>query len=80
MRACRLRRLSDVMKEQGVERIDLLKIDVERAEEEVLGGIEDEDWEKIDQIVMEAHDEDVGRETRSCARDRGETGKTGICG
>jgi amino acid adenylation domain-containing protein/FkbM family methyltransferase len=64
-RACRLRRLSDVMKEQGVERIDLLKIDVERAEEEVLAGVEDEDWEKIDQIVMEAHDEDVtGRQGR----------------
>ena len=59
VRVCRLRRLSDVMREEGVERIDLLKIDVERAEEEVLGGIEEEDWEKIDQIVMEAHDEDV---------------------
>jgi amino acid adenylation domain-containing protein/FkbM family methyltransferase len=59
-RVCRLRRLSDVMKEQGVERIDLLKIDVERSEEEVLRGIEEEDWEKIDQVVMEAHDEDGG--------------------
>ena len=58
-RVCRVRRLSDVMREQGVERIDLLKINVERAEEEVLGGIEEEDWDKIDQIVMEAHDEDV---------------------
>src|SRR5262249_18852079 len=37
-----------------------LKIDVERAEEDVLAGIEDKDWEKIEQIVMEAHDEDAG--------------------
>src|SRR6266498_2223177 len=59
-RNCRLRRLSDVMKEEGIDRIDLLKIDAERSEEEVLAGIEDEDWEKIDQIVMEAHDENVG--------------------
>src|SRR6266508_1357144 len=58
-RVCRTRRLSDVMREQGVERINLLKIDVERAEEDVLRGIEEEDWEKIDQIVLEAHDEDV---------------------
>ena len=65
VRACRLRRLSDVMKEEGIERIDLLKIDVERAEEEVLGGIEEEDWEKIDQIVLEAHDDDAeGRSGR----------------
>jgi FkbM family methyltransferase len=60
VRACLLRRLSDVMKEQGIERVDLLKIDVEHAEEDVLRGIEDEDWEKIDQIVLGAHDEDVG--------------------
>jgi amino acid adenylation domain-containing protein/FkbM family methyltransferase len=65
-RTCRMRRLSDVMREQGVERINLLKIDVERAEEEVLRGIEEEDWEKIDQIVLEVHDEDgAGRTGRA---------------
>jgi acyl carrier protein len=54
-----------VIREQEVERIDLLKIDVERSEEEVLKGIEDEDWRKIDQIVLEAHDEDsAGRRGR----------------
>src|SRR5262249_25609402 len=65
VRVSRVRRLSDVMKEQGVERINLLKIDVERAEEDVLRGIEEGDWEKIDQIVLEAHDEDgAGRQGR----------------
>jgi amino acid adenylation domain-containing protein/FkbM family methyltransferase len=53
---CRLRRLSDVFAEQGVERIDLLKIDVQRAEMDVLQGIAEEDWGKIKQIVMEVHD------------------------
>jgi len=53
---CRLRRLSDVIKEEGVKRIDLLKIDVQRAEMDVLRGIEPQDWHKIDQIVMEVHD------------------------
>ena len=35
---CQLRTLSDVVREEGVERIDLLKIDVENAEYEVLYG------------------------------------------
>ena len=53
---CRLKRLSDVIQEEAVERIDLLKVDVQRAELDVLGGLEAEDWEKIQQIVMEVHD------------------------
>jgi amino acid adenylation domain-containing protein/FkbM family methyltransferase len=53
---CTLRRLSDIITEERVDRIDLLKIDVQRAEMDVLKGIEEEDWEKIDQIVMEVHD------------------------
>ena len=51
-----LRRLSDVIREQGVEHIDLLKIDVQRAELDVLLGIDDEDWPRIDQVVLEVHD------------------------
>jgi amino acid adenylation domain-containing protein/FkbM family methyltransferase len=53
---CRLRRISDIIGEEGVERIDLLKIDVERSEMEVLAGIEDGDWVKIRQVVVEVHD------------------------
>jgi amino acid adenylation domain-containing protein/FkbM family methyltransferase len=53
---CRLRRLSDVMREEGVQFIDLLKIDVQRAELDVLNGIGDSDWDAIAQIVMEVHD------------------------
>nr|BBD84695.1 non-ribosomal peptide synthetase [Chromobacterium sp.] len=55
---CGLRSLSDVVAEHGVERIDLLKIDVENAEYDVLRGISDEDWPKIRQLVMEVHDVD----------------------
>ena len=50
---CRLMTLSEVIRENNVERIDLLKIDVERSEYDVLCGIEYDDWKKIKQIVME---------------------------
>nr|QEO74344.1 condensation domain-containing protein [uncultured bacterium] len=53
---CRLRTLSDVVAERGVTRIDLLKLDVEKAELDVLEGIREEDWAKIRQVVMEVHD------------------------
>jgi amino acid adenylation domain-containing protein/FkbM family methyltransferase len=55
-RTCRVRRLSDVMREEGVNRIDLLKIDVEGAEQGVLAGIDPEDWAKVEQIVVEVND------------------------
>jgi amino acid adenylation domain-containing protein/FkbM family methyltransferase len=50
---CRLRMLSDVISENAIERIDLLKIDVEESERDVLAGIRKEDWAKIKQIVIE---------------------------
>ena len=56
----RLRRLSDVIEEEKVERIDLLKIDVQRAEMDVLRGIDAGDWVRIRQIVMEVHDGESG--------------------
>src|SRR6266550_718609 len=53
---CNLKTLSQVIREEGIERIDLLKIDVEKSELDVLAGIEEDDWTKISQIVIEAHD------------------------
>ncbi|MBA2675395.1 non-ribosomal peptide synthetase [Ramlibacter sp.] len=53
---CQLRRLSDVIAEQAVARIDLLKIDVEGAELDVLHGIDEGDWPKIGQLAIEVHD------------------------
>lgn len=55
---CQLKTLSEVIRDEGVEKIDLLKIDVEKGELEVLEGIEDADWPKLQQIVMEVHDLD----------------------
>ena len=55
---CQLKTLSEVIRDEGVKKIDLLKIDVEKGELEVLAGIEDADWPKLQQIVMEVHDLD----------------------
>jgi amino acid adenylation domain-containing protein/FkbM family methyltransferase/non-ribosomal peptide synthase protein (TIGR01720 family) len=64
---CRVRRLSDVMRDEQVERIDVLKIDVEGAELDVLHGIDAEDWPKIGKVVMEVHDR-LGHETGRVSR------------
>lgn len=50
-----VRTLSRVIKDLSVDRIDLLKIDVEGDEIEILQGIEPQDWTKIQQIVAEVH-------------------------
>ncbi len=54
-----LRRLSSVIRDEQIDRIDLLKIDVERSELDVLAGIDPADWGKIQQVVMEVHSQAV---------------------
>ncbi len=55
--------LSQLFRRTGVEQVDLLKIDVQRAEADVLAGIAEADWPRIRQIVIEVHDE-AGRLAR----------------
>ncbi|WP_243869551.1 FkbM family methyltransferase [Streptomyces liangshanensis] len=57
-RRCTLRRFSTVIDESAVSRVDLLKIDVQRAELDVLHGIDDRHWPLVQQISMEVHDEE----------------------
>ncbi len=52
---CQLRTLSQIIEENDIERIDLLKLDAENAERQVLAGIKETDWDKIKQIAMEIH-------------------------
>ncbi|GAA3021312.1 FkbM family methyltransferase [Streptomyces fulvorobeus] len=54
--SCRLRPLSAVLDEHPVDRIDLLKIDVQRGEQEVLRGLAERHWPLVRQIAMEVHD------------------------
>jgi len=50
--------LSDIFAEENIERVDLLKVDVEGEELNVLLGINADDWGKIHQIILEVHDVD----------------------
>jgi FkbH-like protein/FkbM family methyltransferase len=53
---CRLTTVSDIIRENQIQKIDLLKIDAEKSELDIIRGIADSDWPKIDQIVVEIHD------------------------
>jgi FkbM family methyltransferase len=53
---CQLRRISDIIREEGVTKIDLLKIDVEKSELDALMGIDKEHWNIIQQVSIEIHD------------------------
>lgn len=51
--ACEVRTLSHVLREERLERVDLLKVDVEGAELDVLDGIEPEHWPMVRQLAVE---------------------------
>ena len=69
---CQLRRLSDIIKEYKIDSISLLKIDVQKSELDVIEGINEGDWNRIRQVVIEVHDID-GRvdHIRSLLDDKG---------
>ncbi len=58
---CALRTISGMLRDTGVSRLALLKIDAEGSELQILAGVEPGDWPKIRQIVMEIHDADGTR-------------------
>ncbi|MHA4812573.1 amino acid adenylation domain-containing protein, partial [Flavitalea flava] len=60
---CQAKTLSQIIQEEKMDKIDLLKVDVENSEDLVLDGILDRDWAKIESLVLEVHDTD-GRLSR----------------
>lgn len=50
--------LSELLARFALDRVDLLKIDVERSELDVLEGIAEPDWDRIGAVVLEIHDID----------------------
>jgi FkbM family methyltransferase len=55
---CPVRTVSEMIHQEGLRRIDLLKVDVEKAELDVLEGIDPADWALIRQVAVEVHDLD----------------------
>ncbi|MFW9866442.1 MAG: FkbM family methyltransferase [Candidatus Thorarchaeota archaeon] len=53
---CKLRTISEIIQENNVNVINLMKIDAENYEFQVLAGIKQPDWDKIQQISMEVHE------------------------
>ncbi len=66
-----MRTISSLVREYAVEAIDLLKIDVEGDEADVLSGINEQDWEKIRQVVVETHGDGALVNAAKSLRDRG---------
>ncbi|HTF68378.1 MAG TPA: amino acid adenylation domain-containing protein, partial [Edaphobacter sp.] len=54
-----LRTLSSVIEQEGIDHIDLLKVNVEKSELDVLQGISASDWLKIRQLVIEVDREET---------------------
>ncbi len=52
---CRLKTVSGLVREAGIDQIDLLKIDAEKSELAILQGIQESDWPIIKQMVLEVH-------------------------
>jgi len=52
---CKLKTISGIICENKIEKIDLLKIDAEKSELAILKGIQENDWPKIKQMVLEVH-------------------------
>ena len=50
---CALKTLSDVIRENHIERVDLLRIDAIRNGIDVLKGIAEEDWPRFKQVIVE---------------------------
>lgn len=50
--------LSTIIEEQGLDRVDLLKVDCEGAELDALRGVSEAHWPRVRQVVAEVHDVD----------------------
>ena len=69
---CKVSTLSEIIKSEKINTIDLLKMDCEGHEWEVIKGIKDQDWNKIKSIVMEVHNIDNrAQKVESILKDKG---------
>jgi FkbM family methyltransferase len=68
---CELVSLSTFIARERLPVIDLLKIDAERCEREILQGIAGNDWPKVRQVVVEAHDRPTAEQLEGLLVERG---------
>ncbi|MFM7034907.1 MAG: FkbM family methyltransferase [Planctomycetia bacterium] len=69
---CLVRPLADVLQEERLSRIDLLKVDTEGSEDDVLASIAADQWPHIRQVVVEVHHgPESARRMRSFLEDKG---------
>lgn len=68
---CELTTVSHAMREHGIDRIDLLKVDAEGAEWPVLQGIDEADWPRIRQLVLEVHGAELADRIRALLESKG---------
>ena len=61
---CDVQTLSDIIERCGAEDVGLVKVDAERAELDVLLGLQERHWSCIRQFAIEAHDLPDGRLSR----------------
>eukprot|EP00775_Hariotina_reticulata_P009242 gene9243-9407_t len=55
---CHMVTVSQLLQQYNIKEVGLLKINVERAESDVLAGVADKDWPKIRQVSAQVHDID----------------------
>jgi FkbH-like protein/FkbM family methyltransferase len=53
---CPMVSVPDILRQNNLRHVDLLKVDAEKCELEILRGIDSETWRLIDQVVIEVHD------------------------
>jgi FkbH-like protein/FkbM family methyltransferase len=70
---CPLISVADIIRDNSIKNIDLLKIDAEKSELDILKGIGESNWDKIKQIVIEIHDKvgDTFEEVKSILAKKG---------
>ncbi|KAL4854432.1 31-O-demethyl-FK506 methyltransferase FkbM [Chlorella vulgaris] len=70
---CPLVSVSQLIRQHSLGAVDLLKVDVERAELQVLRGVEDQHWPLVQQAALEVHAADLGEVLRILRSEAGFT-------
>ncbi|HEX2203959.1 MAG TPA: condensation domain-containing protein, partial [Longimicrobium sp.] len=79
-RSSESRTLSALLREEGIDRIDLLRLRLPGREREALGGLAARDWRRVRRVVVEAADGAAAEEVAVLLAERGLAVETGEIG